>query len=328
MNHILLLGAGFSRNWGGFLAAEVFEYLLSIPEVTENDTLREALWAAQNSGSGFEEALSVLQRSAQLRPETGVRPLRIFNDALELMFREMNQALGRATFEFQQDRHRMVRAFLHKFSAIFTLNQDLLLEHHYLNDNIFLDTANRLLGPQIPGMQPHFVAGTRSWAEATWAPLPVADFVVTPRYHPYFKLHGSSNWRNAPGEALLIMGGNKAREIGLHPILSWYAQEFERHLQMPDTRLMIIGYGFGDGHINQAIDRAIERTGLRLFVVDPLGSAFVHKLTPVQLGAIYTPISAQEARAQKALIGASRRGLGAIFGADEVEFTKLNRFFG
>jgi hypothetical protein len=28
MQHILLTGAGFSRNWGGWLADEAFEYLL------------------------------------------------------------------------------------------------------------------------------------------------------------------------------------------------------------------------------------------------------------------------------------------------------------
>jgi hypothetical protein len=28
MSLILLTGAGFSRNWGGWLAAEVFEYLI------------------------------------------------------------------------------------------------------------------------------------------------------------------------------------------------------------------------------------------------------------------------------------------------------------
>jgi hypothetical protein len=37
----------------------------------------------------------------------------------------------------------MVRTFLMKFDAIFTLNQDLLLELHYLNDNIMLGSPGR-----------------------------------------------------------------------------------------------------------------------------------------------------------------------------------------
>jgi hypothetical protein len=36
MGQILLLGAGFSRNWGGWLASEAFEYLLGCPQVDED----------------------------------------------------------------------------------------------------------------------------------------------------------------------------------------------------------------------------------------------------------------------------------------------------
>jgi hypothetical protein len=32
MNPVVLLGAGFSRNWGGWLASEAFEYLLGSPQ--------------------------------------------------------------------------------------------------------------------------------------------------------------------------------------------------------------------------------------------------------------------------------------------------------
>jgi hypothetical protein len=32
MAHYLLTGAGFSYNWGGWLASEAFEYLLGAPE--------------------------------------------------------------------------------------------------------------------------------------------------------------------------------------------------------------------------------------------------------------------------------------------------------
>jgi hypothetical protein len=42
MSHILLTGAGFSRNWGGWLATEAFEYLLGAVEV--DDQLRHLLW--------------------------------------------------------------------------------------------------------------------------------------------------------------------------------------------------------------------------------------------------------------------------------------------
>jgi hypothetical protein len=34
VSYILLTGAGFSRNWGGWLANEAFEYLLGCSEIT------------------------------------------------------------------------------------------------------------------------------------------------------------------------------------------------------------------------------------------------------------------------------------------------------
>ena len=65
MSHILLLGAGFSRNWGGWLASEVFEYLLGCPESLGNVHLRRALWKSKSEG-GFEQALSLVQADHSL----------------------------------------------------------------------------------------------------------------------------------------------------------------------------------------------------------------------------------------------------------------------
>lgn len=39
MNFLLLLGAGFSRNWGGWLADEAFEYLIGHNEIKNNKKL-------------------------------------------------------------------------------------------------------------------------------------------------------------------------------------------------------------------------------------------------------------------------------------------------
>ncbi len=58
MNAILLLGAGFSRNWGGWLANEAFEYLLGCREI-DTET-RERLLSHKNT-DGFEGMLAELQ---------------------------------------------------------------------------------------------------------------------------------------------------------------------------------------------------------------------------------------------------------------------------
>jgi len=59
----LLIGAGFSYNWGGWLASEAFEFLIGDAAVVASADLRALLWKHQ-SKSGFEAALDELERAA------------------------------------------------------------------------------------------------------------------------------------------------------------------------------------------------------------------------------------------------------------------------
>ena len=124
MPHILLTGAGFSRNWGGWLADEAFEYLLGCSQL--DDGLRVLLWKHKGKG-GFEAALSELQTEAA-GPGVWSTPLFKLNEAIRGMFADMNE--GFSVIE------PSIRKFLSRFDAIFTLNQDLLMERNYLNDNL------------------------------------------------------------------------------------------------------------------------------------------------------------------------------------------------
>jgi hypothetical protein len=89
------------------------------------------------------------------------------------------------------------------------------------------------------------------------------------RQQPYFKIHGSINWQANKGGRLLVIGGNKPTTMQSHQILMWYADKFVETLSRPNARLMVIGYGFGDGHINQLIHEAWEKGGktLSIFIV-------------------------------------------------------------
>jgi hypothetical protein len=86
---VLLLGAGFSRNWGGWLANEALEYLLGCPQV--DDDLRMLLM--NNKERGFEEALGVLQAAGSTRPS---QQLTNMEAALRSMFEDMNKAFLRS----------------------------------------------------------------------------------------------------------------------------------------------------------------------------------------------------------------------------------------
>jgi len=85
---------------------------------------------------------------------------------------------------------------------------------------------------------------------------------------------------------------------------------------------MVIGYSFGDPHINQTIMSATTH-GLRLFVIDPLGLDVIDENRNAPL---YTP-GTLLGSLQDHVIGASRRSIRDIFDGDRVEHAKVMRFF-
>ena len=329
MPYILLLGAGFSRNWGGWLASEAFEYLLGCPEIMQDARLRDLLWKHQPSG-GFENALAELQAEYQRNQHANKPQLIAFQSAVIRMFNDMNRAFLEITdWEFQNFKARMVSTFLTRFDAIFTLNQDVLVEHYYFNGNIALSDARRWAGAQIPGMSrtpSQEPLHANSWARSTWVPLPENEFKVEIQSQPFFKLHGSSNWASPSGDPLLVMGGAKAMEVAQNKILKWYAQQFDEYLAKPSARLMVIGYGFRDQHINDAIKRAMDR-GLQMFIIAPEGAELAMKLNPTRSPGHIIMQTELEMKFQQNLIGASRRQLRDIFGGDTAEHNKVMRFF-
>jgi hypothetical protein len=245
----------------------------------------------------------------------------------------MNASMVDKSLEFQPAHpERGVGAFLAKFHAIFSLNQDLFLEHHYLSITFPMPHYGTWTGHELPGMEmapgqapldPH------SWGHGIWQPMPPERFVLSANRQPLYKLHGSANWRDRSGGGdLLVMGGDKAATIKREPVLAWYTQKFDELLQQGNTQLMIIGYGFLDRHINAAIEKAIERHGLRIFNISPEGGEHARRGNPTRAtpGLVVKSNSLEDAF-ERGLIGASRRPLTQIFYSDETERKKVYRFF-
>lgn len=328
MAHILLLGAGFSRNWGGLLASEFFDRLIGMREIREDNYLREVLWNTRNGG-GYENALSIVQAAFIQNPQNNIDHLHRLQNAISIVLQDMNRAfLNMQNMEFQRFRETMLRTFMFRFDAIFTLNQDILLEGHYC-PHVELGDVRRWGGSQLPGMWRIPVQQQQqlsSWARDTWEPLQPDQFQIDNNLQPYFKLHGSSNWKDNNGGELLVIGGDKSRTIRSLAILSWYYEIFQQYLNQPDSKLFIVGYGFRDTHINEAIINAVNR-GLEFFVVDPLGSDIVRRVNPSFGGAIYAPNELDEAFTS-GLIGASERRLSETFGGnDMVSHANVMQFF-
>jgi hypothetical protein len=312
---LLLTGAGFSRNWGGWLANEAFEYLLSCPL---HPIARQALWDGYDSQGGFEMALVTVPDFA--RPELSA--------AVEGMFKAMNASLLTSVSgpDFGvRNSPRALAEFLGRFDAIFTLNQDLLFEHRYQSPPA--SNPRRWDEWEAPGTK--VVEAAKSGKAAWRAPVSEGEFRLRSNFQPYFKLHGSSHFRadersDAP---LLIMGGNKASSISGSPLLAWYHREFQERL-LKGARVMIIGYSFGDEHINRVLVQAAREANTTFFVVDPFGVDVIDRRPPrggPMIRALRNSIDLLAALSPK-IVGASRRTLRETFGGDDVELGKLLRF--
>lgn len=316
MTLILLTGAGFSRNWGGWLASEAFEYLLGCTEI-DRET-RTLLWRSKENGGGFEDTLADL---ANAKDDQNKKRYDELNAALVGMFNAMGLGFMQRPFEFQNNVRYMVKTFLAQFDAIFTLNQDTLLEQHYLD----VASGGKWNGYRIPGVKPlnPATSGTPHDKIAVKQPDP-DNFKLPSGIQPYIKLHGSCNWNNGTsGGRVLIMGGQKAINIGQFPILSWYRQQFREFLLRPNARLMVIGYSFSDAHINEAIGEGVDK-GLKLFIIDPLGVDVLDKRQKEPVG------RGRDEYMDKLtpnIIGASRRPLTSIFNDDVVEHGRVMKFF-
>ncbi len=102
-------------------------------------------------------------------------------------------------------------------------------------------------------------------------------------YHNVFhlyKIHGSVNWeedkngkiykRKSPDKPLLIYPNSSKYENSYQMPFMEMISRFQVALRTQNTVLFIIGYGFGDNHINNILEEAIKsNTGLQVFVVGP-----------------------------------------------------------
>ncbi|HXY77759.1 MAG TPA: hypothetical protein VEH47_03040, partial [Candidatus Acidoferrales bacterium] len=217
-SYYLLTGAGFTRNWGGWLADEVFEYLLGSQEI--NEYLRKVLWDAKLQGRGFEYALSLVQDAyASNKSPQNWQHLDAFMKAIIDMFSAMQAAFS---FKGLGDKGYVLQRFLDSFDSIFSLNQDTFLESYYAGP---VSWGGRWQGSYLPYMKllqsPEITFPLRGDLTQD------LDYKAPENCQPIYKLHGSYNWFVEPeGKRLVVIGGNKTRTIDTFEVLYKYRKEF------------------------------------------------------------------------------------------------------
>jgi hypothetical protein len=265
--HVLLTGAGWSRNWGAQLASEVWSALLGHPAVGANPRVRDLLL----DETAFEVALG----------RAGVAPFtpadrEALEQAILDTFIGMDYGIGRVDhpwiniYGVQRLLFRFwgLRGDDNTSGYLFTLNQDLFFERYLFNEHVAGAPPGALPGlAPVPG-QSWFCSNVGPYS-TSFTMQPVADPPTQGQLQNQMnviKLHGSFNWRSPDGHNVMVVGTEKTAAIAGTPLLSWYFDIFKQVLSAGDVLLMIVGYGFGDEHTNAVIAEAVEKHGLRVFI--------------------------------------------------------------
>jgi len=276
---VLLTGAGFSHNFGGYLAEEMWVKLFNSPFIQRSADLKAMLFQERDYESIYERALR--------KPDDDPDKSAIFTAVLD-SYRQMDEILRRWPYETVGQfaiSYLRLRDFLEMFSGsedvpglIFTLNQDVFLERHFADD----------LGmslPWLPVKAWNFGMNQPSLDEITLT-LPEQEdqhdaFQKLRRAKLYYiKLHGSSNWKRHDGSETLVIGHGKAQSIANEPVLIHNFKLFQDTIFHQGCQLLTIGYGFGDQHINEQLAMAIMQNRLKLYILDPSRPySFLERLT-------------------------------------------------
>lgn len=265
---LLLIGAGFTANFGAPLASEMWNWVYGAEVLRGHEELREKMRLNLDFERVYFEVTTGNYSDDQKRAMI---------EAVMGAFRDMDDIV-RSSVPYQRANTTALDAFLASFAGsrgnrgyIFTLNQDLYLERWYLNG----------VRPLLPGIQPNAVWRGPSRRET---PLEQNDYIRVPdevavrEYRErlsqhdtfvYLKLHGSTNWLRPSEQPQMVLGAQKRESIDAEPLLRWYMDLFREVLNEQNRLLLIIGYGFRDSHINAVIADAIVSTGLKFVVVNP-----------------------------------------------------------
>ncbi|MGW7934622.1 SIR2 family protein [Staphylococcus xylosus] len=179
------------------------------------------------------------------------------------------------TYEIYKDFYRYVfdkRTEQKSKVLIFTTNYDLFNEYALENNNIIYSTGiqNTILKKfDINQFKYRVVDDTNRYKEK-WQPVS--------KEANLYKIHGSINWKsNEEGELQQIDFNDEDDQVVIYPTMlkhketaqapySELFREFSNCLQIKDTTLIIIGYGFPDEHINNIIAQNLKNQDFNLII--------------------------------------------------------------
>lgn len=261
-NIVLLTGAGFTKNFGGFLGSEMWAQIFNDFEIQNCIKLRNLL----QENYDFESVYSTV-----INGKYDENDKDIIKRVVERAYRNLDDVTK--DWVFNNESPHPVNwygwgEFINLFSGtgtekglFFTLNQDIFLE--------------RKSGFRCPGV-PIFNNLGYDFSSKDFVTLPTEDAIEKTEKDflscaglIYIKLHGSYGWKSSDGSNQMVIGKNKSVLIEKEPILKWYFDLFKNTIYEGGKKLVIIGYGFNDQHINEILVEGVKNHDLQIYIINP-----------------------------------------------------------
>lgn len=312
--NILLLGAGFSKNFGAPLANEMWYLIFNhekiqaqprIKQLMLNNFDYESIYASVLAGFTDKEGLfgkrcSFIEFEDEEKDSIKTATYFAYEHIDEIFIEYMKKhnisesdnkkvLTGVAQFisffpprgkifltsdgksvAFADGKILMFAPDRNDKAFIFTLNQDLFFERAYPEYD-----GRQLCIPGIQSRKKLFENGiNKKLEDSDFCELSNEDElrnkdILSEGSFFLIKLHGSYNWRNLDGSRAMVIGRHKETQIQKEPLLSRYFDIFKEVLSQDQRRLLIVGYGFGDEHINHVISSAVKDNGLKIYILSP-----------------------------------------------------------
>ena len=268
--NILLTGAGFTKNFGAYLASEMWSEIFNTPYIQAQPKIKDLMWDDDFDYDYESIYYSIMEGSYTPDEKEAI------DEAVKVAYENIDTILRKYSFRTPYPNElRNVFELIWRFnetsdkSFIFTLNQDLFFERLYDGDRLFI--------PGIKNNSHWFTSYFRDeLAISDYCQLPneerliyIKRDILSDRKFILIKLHGSYNWKSFDGSQKMVIGRGKTEQIQKEPLLNCYFEIFKEVLFKDSRHLLIIGYGFGDDHINGIIAEAVRDYRLKIFVISP-----------------------------------------------------------
>lgn len=266
MKICLLLGAGFSKNWGAPLIDEFWDHVLNdLIKIDDTKTREKIFQVKMEAENNFEQFYQIIMSgdNEYLKNIVDESIKRIYIE-IEKVLKNQNEILNLTDF---------FKKFMHTKNeprAIFTLNQDLLVDRYMLNHiNANTDEIS------ILGLDSNDLAKMKTSFDG----LPPYTEILINNHKSYvleinkinlIKLHGSFNWLDSNNKSLILIGADKIKakceNNSVTTIFSTFNKVFKDFIA-DANKILIIGYSFNDEDINQTL---LSNRELKMFICNPL----------------------------------------------------------